>query len=156
MSTQRNDQAQYGITLLRAMVGIIFMMHGGQKLFGMGLDMTAGFFGQIGIPFPYANAVFVTFLELVGGALLVAGLFTRFVAPLLAATMVVAIATVHGPKGFFLPEGYEFALSLLVANGSLFLTGSGALALDNAIGRERRPAAATAKPRVQETHFATR
>lgn len=96
MSTQRNDQAQYGITLLRVMVGIIFMMHGGQKLFGMGLDMTAGFFGQIGIPFPYANAVFVTFLELVGGALLVAGLFTRFVAPLLAATMVVAIATVHG------------------------------------------------------------
>lgn len=156
MSTQRNDQAQYGITLLRVMVGIIFVMHGGMKLFGMGLDATAGFFGQIGIPFPYANAVFVTFLELVGGALLVAGLFTRYVAPLLAATMVVAIATVHGPKGFFLPEGYEFALSLLVANVSLFLTGSGALALDNAIGRERRPVAATAKPRAQETHFATR
>lgn len=154
MSTQRNDQAQYGITLLRVMVGIIFVMHGWMKLFGMGLDGTAGFFGQIGIPFPYANAVFVTFLELVGGALLVAGLFTRFVAPLLAATMAVAIATVHGPKGFFLPEGYEFALSLLVANVSLFLTGSGALALDNVLGRERRPAAAA--PRVEETRFATR
>jgi uncharacterized membrane protein YphA (DoxX/SURF4 family) len=58
--------------------------------------------------------------------------------------MVVAIATVHGPKGFFLPEGYEFALLLLVINATLFLTGSGALALDNVIGRERRPANASA------------
>lgn len=149
MSTQRNAQAQYGITLLRVMIGIIFVMHGGMKLFVMGLDGTAGFFGQIGIPFAYANAVLVTFVELVGGALLVAGLFTRFVTPLIAATMVVAIATVHGSKGFFLPEGYEFALTMLVANVSLFLTGSGALALDNVIGRERGSAgAASAGVRV--------
>ena len=134
---EQNARARYGITLLRVMVGIVFMMHGGMKLFGMGLDATAGFFGQIGIPFAYANAVLVTAVELVGGALLVAGLFTRFVTPLIAATMVVAIATVHGSKGFFLPDGYEFALTLLVANAALFLTGSGALALDNVIGRER-------------------
>lgn len=135
MNTQNN--ARYGIALLRVMTGIIFMMHGGMKLFVMGLDATAGFFGQIGIPFAYANAVLVTGVELVGGALLVAGLFTRYVTPLIAATMVVAIATVHGSKGFFLPDGYEFALSLLVSNVALFLTGSGALALDNVIGRER-------------------
>ena len=146
-----NDRnAQYGITLMRVMVGIIFVMHGGMKLFGMGFEGVAGFFGSLGIPFPYANAVFVTLLELVGGAMLVAGLFTRYVAPLLAATMVVAIATVHGSKGFFLPDGYEFALLLLVSNAALFLTGSGALALDNVIGRERRPAAAN-PARVPQT-----
>lgn len=144
---QSNRNAQYGITLLRVMVGIIFVMHGGMKLFGMGFDGVAGFFGSLGIPFPYANAVFVTLLELVGGAMLVAGLFTRWVSPLLAATMVVAIATVHGPKGFFLPDGYEFALLLLVINATLFLTGSGALALDNLIGRERPQAPAASAPR---------
>ncbi len=148
---QSNANSQYGITLLRVMVGIIFVMHGGMKLFGMGFDGVAGFFGSLGIPFPYANAVFVTLLELVGGAMLVAGLFTRWVAPLLAATMVVAIATVHGPKGFFLPEGYEFALLLLVTNATLFLTGPGALALDNVIGREKgRPATADTPRRVAQ------
>jgi putative oxidoreductase len=153
MNTQTNAQAQFGITLLRVMVGLVFVMHGGQKLFVMGMDGLAGFFGSVGIPFAYASALLVTAVELLGGALLMAGLFTRFVTPLIAATMVGAIATVHGSKGFFLPEGYEFALTLLVANAALFLTGSGALALDNLLGRERTvavprpaPAAKTAEP----------
>lgn len=139
MNTQANTQAQYGITLLRVMVGLIFVMHGGQKLFVMGVDGVAGFFGQIGIPFAYASAVLVIAVELLGGALLMAGLFTRYVTPLIAATMIGAIATVHGSKGFFLPDGYEFALTLLVASAALFLTGSGALALDNVLGRQRGP-----------------
>ncbi len=148
---QSNRNAQYGITLLRVMVGIIFVMHGGMKLFGMGFDTVAGFFGSLGIPFPYLSAVLVTLVELVGGAMLVAGLFTRGVAPLLAATMVGAIVTVHGSKGFFLPDGYEFALLLLVLNATLYLTGSGALALDNVIGREKaRPATADARGRVAQ------
>jgi len=144
MNTQQNTQAQYGIALLRIMTGIIFVMHGGMKLFVMGLDGTAGFFGSVGIPFAYATAVMVTLIELVGGALLVVGLFTRFVTPLIAATMVGAIVTVHGSKGFFLPDGYEFALSLLVSSAALFLTGSGALALDNVVRRERAKAATPA------------
>jgi putative oxidoreductase len=140
MNTTQNARAQYGITLLRVMVGIIFIMHGGMKLFGMGVDATAGFFGQIGIPLAYASAVLVIAVELVGGAFLVAGLLTRFVTPLTAATMVGAIVTVHGSKGFFLPDGYEFALLLLVASVALFLTGSGALALDNVLARRGRRA----------------
>lgn len=160
MNTQANTQAQYGITLLRVIVGLVFVMHGGQKLFVMGMDGLAGFFGSVGIPFAYASAVLVTAVELLGGALLIAGLFTRFVTPLIAATMVGAIVTVHGAKGFFLPEGYEFALTLLAANAALFLTGSGALALDNLLGRERAPAVRTARPapavKAADTEYATR
>jgi putative oxidoreductase len=145
MENQRN--AQYGIALLRAVVGITFVMHGWMKLFGFGVEGTAGFFGSLGIPFAHANAVFIIALELVGGLLLAAGLFTRVLTPLLAATMVVAIATVHASKGFFMPEGYEFALLLLAANVSLFLTGPGALALDSVLGRARQPrTAAVAQP----------
>jgi putative oxidoreductase len=160
MNTQSNAQAQYGITLLRVIVGLVFVMHGGQKLFVMGIDGVAGFFGQIGIPFAYASAVLVTAVELLGGALLVAGLFTRFVTPLIAATMVGAIATVHGSKGFFLPEGYEFALMLLVSSAALFLTGSGALALDNLFGRERtapvRSGGAAPAVKAADKEYATR
>ena len=159
MNTQANTQAQYGITLLRVMVGLIFVMHGGQKLFVMGVDGVAGFFGQIGIPFAYASALLVTAVELLGGALLMAGLFTRFVTPLIAATMIGAIATVHGSKGFFLPEGYEFALTLLVASATLFLTGSGALALDNVLGRDRsamRSGRAAPAAKFTDTEYAAR
>lgn len=160
MNTQTNAQAQYGITLLRVVVGLIFVMHGGQKLFVMGIDGVAGFFGSVGIPFAYASAVLVTAIELLGGALLIAGLFTRFITPLLAATMVGAIATVHGSKGFFLPEGYEFALTLLVSSAALFLTGSGALALDNALGRQPaapvRAGRAAPVAKAADTEYATR
>ena len=160
MNTQANAQVQYGITLLRVIVGLVFVMHGGQKLFVMGIDGVAGFFGQIGIPFAYASALLVTAVELLGGVLLIAGLFTRFVTPLLAATMIGAIAAVHGSKGFFLPEGYEFALTLLVASASLFLTGSGALALDNVLGRDRTAAVRSGRPapavRAADTEYATR
>lgn len=159
MNTQANARAQYGITLLRVIVGLVFVMHGGQKLFVMGIDGVGGFFGQIGIPFAYASALLVTAVELLGGALLIAGLFTRFVTPLLAATMVGAIATVHGSKGFFLPEGYEFALTLLVSSAALFLTGSGALALDNVFGRDRaavRSGRAAPAVKSAETVYATR
>jgi putative oxidoreductase len=160
MNTQANAQAQYGITLLRVVVGLIFVMHGGQKVFVMGIDGVAGFFGSIGIPFAYVSAVLVTVVELLGGALLMAGLFTRFVTPLLAITMVGAIATVHGSKGFFLPEGYEFALTLLVSSAALFLTGSGALALDSVFGRPPaapvRSGRAAPAAKSRETELATR
>jgi len=160
MNTQANAQAQYGITLLRVVVGLIFVMHGGQKLFVMGIDGVAGFFGSIGIPFAYASAVLVTAVELLGGALLIAGLFTRYVTPLLAATMVGAIATVHGSKGFFLPEGYEFALILLASSAALFLTGSGALALDDLLGRQPaapvRAGRAAPAAKSADTVYATR
>ena len=54
---------------------------------------TVSFFGELGIPFPEANAFFVSRLEFWGGLLLIAGLLTRVVAAGLASTMVVAIAT---------------------------------------------------------------
>jgi putative oxidoreductase len=75
--------------------------------------------------------------ELGGGILLVLGLLTRYVSLPLLFTMVVAIATVHFQHGFFLPQGYEFALLVGVGLLTLALQGSGALALDNVIFRNR-------------------
>ena len=124
----------WGIAVLRLAIGIVFIAHGGMKLFSFGLDGTAQFFGSIGIPFPYPNAVLATFTELLGGIALVLGLFTRLWSIPLGFTMIVAFATVHGKNGFFLPDGYEFVFTLFAALIALGLNGSGALSLDRLIG----------------------
>ena len=130
-------RAQVGIALIRVVVGIVFIAHGWQKLTVMGFDGVAGFFGTLGVPLPGVAAVVVTLLELVGGVLLLAGLFTRWIALPLAATMVVAILTVHLPNGFTGQGGYEFTLVLLASLLGLALTGAGAFSADAALAKKR-------------------
>lgn len=136
--------APYGLALLRIGVGMVFFMHGYQKLFLMGPSGVAGFFGSLGIPAPVLAANLVTGVELLGGLSLILGLGTRFVTVPLAIDMLTAIATVHAKNGFFLPNGVEFTLTLLLANVALFTTGPGALAIDHLIGRRAAPATAAA------------
>lgn len=147
-TTTQLDRNAWGTTLLRVAVGIIFAAHGAQKAFVMGPATVGGFFGQIGIPFPELNAYFIIAVELLGGLAMIAGLGTRVVGALFAATMVVAFAAVHGAQGFFLPNGYEFVLVLFAASIALVLQGAGAFALDNVVSgrklttRELSPARA--------------
>jgi putative oxidoreductase len=120
----------WGTTVLRVVVGIVFLMHGGQKLFVLGFGAVAGFLEQLGIPAPMLAAVVVTAVEFLGGLALLLGLFARWAAIPLAINMLVAILTVHLRSGFFLPDGYEFALTLLAANVALALLGSGEASVD--------------------------
>jgi len=118
----------WGLTVLRLVVGIVFFMHGYQKLLKMGIHGVAGFFGHLGIPFPIVAAVLVTLLEFVGGILLITGLATRIPAALLAIDMLVAIFTVHMKNGFF-GMGVEFPLTLVAGLICLALAGGGALSV---------------------------
>jgi putative oxidoreductase len=93
-----------------------------------------------GIPLPYLSAVLAISAETLGGAALIFGLGTRLVAAPLAFTMLVAVAMVHSSGGFFLPNGFEYALTMLVVSVSLGLTGSGAFALESALFRPATPA----------------
>ncbi|MBI2526450.1 MAG: DoxX family protein [Candidatus Rokubacteria bacterium] len=124
----------WGLLPLRLVVGLVFLVHGAQKLFQFGLGGTAGFLGSLGVPAPTLAAVVVIAVELLGGLALISGAFTRVVALVLAVHMLVAIVLVHLTAGFFLPKGYEFALTLLGANLTLFLTGAGAASVDAALG----------------------
>ena len=147
MRANNETLRDYGITLIRLIVGLVFAMHGGQKLFAYGHAGVAGGFAQMGIPAADLTAWIVTFVEFFGGIALILGLGTRIVTIPLIVNMLGAISFAHLKNGFFLPNGYEFALTLLVANAGLLLTGPGALALDNLIGRARETrglAAATA------------
>ena len=136
-----NRLAGYGIALLRAVVGLVFVMHGGQKLFVYGFAGVEQAFAGMGIPLAGVNAVIVPLVEFLGGIALVVGLFTRLAALPLAVTMVVAILAAHLEGGFFAQNnGYEFPLTLLAATAALALTGPGALALDNLLAARRRGA----------------
>lgn len=124
-----------GLLALRFVIGLVFIMHGGQKLLVKGLPSVAGFLGTVGITPPAFWALVLTAAELVGGVALIAGVVTRLAAVSLSITMVVAIASVLWVKGFFLP-GYEFALTLLGASIALALTGPGRYAIDRWLGLE--------------------
>ena len=126
----------WGPTLLRITVGIVFLVHGAQKMFVWGFHGVAGFLGQVGIPLPALFAVVLTLVELVGGAALVLGLFTRWAALLLALDMLVAVLAVKLKGGFFAPRGFEYELVLMVASLSLVLMGGGAASLDARLSRK--------------------
>ena len=133
-------RAGLGLAILRVVVGIVFIAHGAQKFFQFGIPGTIGAFTQMGVPLPGITAPLVSALELGGGVLLVLGLLTPLVALLLAIDMLAAILLVHLPAGFFLPNGYEFALTLMSACLALVLAGPGAAAVDNVLFERRRTA----------------
>ena len=129
-----SSMASCGLTILRVVVGIVFLVHGWQKITAMGFHGTAGMFGQIGIPLPTISSAVVILVEFLGGTALILGLATRWASLLLAIDMVGAIYFVHWKNGFYSNHGgYEFALSLMAACLALALSGAGALAIDSLI-----------------------
>ncbi len=127
----------WGITVLRLAVGIVFLMHGGQKLFVLGFAGVAAFMGSLGIPAPALAGPLVALVEFLGGLALLLGLRARWAGALLAMDMLVAILAVHLPNGFFLPKGFEFAMTLLAANLALVFLGSGEASVDGLLQRRR-------------------
>lgn len=123
-----------GLLILRVALGSVFVAHGAQKLFGFGLSGTAGFLGSLGIPLPEVNAAALIGVELVGGLALLAGMFTRVAAALVSSAMLVAVAVVHLPNGYFLPNGVEFALTLMLASLAVTFTGPGRYSIDARLG----------------------
>lgn len=125
-----------GLLILRLGLGIVFTAHGFQKLFQLGIGgLTEMWTGMV--PMPQLAAPLISVLEFAGGIALLLGLATRIVAALLAIDMLGAIFIVHLPNGFFLPNGYEFTMTLFCGLTALTLTGAGAYSVDALMGQRR-------------------
>lgn len=124
------------LLLLRIVLGTVFIAHGWDKLMFTGLTETTGQFSAWGVPQPQLSAWLVMATELLGGALLVVGLLTTFVAGLLALLMVAAIWFVHLGSGFFTATcGFEFPAVLVAALVMIVVFGSGRVSLDGVLSK---------------------
>jgi putative oxidoreductase len=126
-----------GLLIIRVVLGVVFVAHGTQKLFGwfggFGIAGTGGWLASMGFRPARLHATVSGLSELGGGLLLAFGLLTPLGAAAVAGVMIVAIATVHLPNGFFnTPGGYEFNLTLAATALALAFTGPGRYSLDSA------------------------
>ncbi|MGH1486752.1 MAG: DoxX family protein [Cellvibrionaceae bacterium] len=131
-----NDQ--WASLTLRLPVGVIFVAHGAQKLFGWfggyGLEGTGQFMASQGLEPGFLMALLAGSAEFFGGLALIFGLLVRPAAAVLAFTMLIAAVVVHGSNGLFAANGgYEFALALIAVSVALVFQGGGNLSLDKII-----------------------
>src|SRR6059036_1157121 len=134
--------ADLGLLAVRLTLGAVFLAHGAQKSVGAfggpGFAGATGFIGSIGFRPARLWTALAVGGELAAGLLFVLGLWTPLAGLLVLATMAVAIAKVHGPKGFFVQNGgLEYNLVLIIAGVALALVGPGAFSLDHLLGLVR-------------------
>ncbi|KXG85819.1 DoxX family protein [Agrobacterium bohemicum] len=113
----------YGLAALRIIAALLFIEHGTQKLFGFPASQMEG-----SLP---TMLLIAGLLELVGGLLILVGLFTRPVAFLLSGLMAVAYFTAHAPKSFFpVLNGGDAAILFCFIFLYLVVAGPGAFSAD--------------------------
>ena len=129
--------------VLRVTLGVVMLPHGAQKL--LGWFGGAGFTGTMGLftdkmHIPMALAFLVIVAESFGSLALLAGFLTRLAAFGITAIMVVAIAMVHWPQGFFMNwfgkqagEGFEYHLLAIGIGVVLMIVGGGRWSVDRAV-----------------------
>ena len=138
-SETADPAATAGLTLLRVVLGVTFLLHGWQKFAEWTIAGTQASFAEMGVPLAEIAAPAVAVVELVGGLLLVVGLATRVVAALLALDMLGALVLVHLAAGFFAATGGVELVLLLAAASLLFvLAGAGRWSVDAVIAAKRR------------------
>lgn len=135
----------YGIAVVRIMAGIILLLAGWAKWTGPGIAGITGFFGNVGIPAPGIMAPLLMTFEVVGGILLILGLFTRFVGAAMIVEFLVAGLVVNLPgQGGWNAARLDF---LLLACGVLFLlAGAGLPSVDAMLAGRRGSASRVGAP----------
>ena len=125
---------------VRMALGLIFIAHGAQKVFGVwggkGLSAFTAGVAPLGLQPAWLWMGAAAFAEFIGGLLVLLGLFTRFGALMIVAVMVVAMSGVHW-GAFFLPRGIEYTLALLAMALALLIAGGGRMSIDELVSGTR-------------------
>jgi putative oxidoreductase len=132
VDSKKITATDWALLILRVVLGVVFIAHGAQKLFGWfggyGLAGTVGFFTKMGIPVPLAYLAIFT--EFFGGLAVLFGVLGRLAALGIAVNMLVAIFKVHLPHGFFLDHmGFEYAFTCLGLALAVVMGGPGRVAV---------------------------
>jgi putative oxidoreductase len=135
----------WGIMLLRVVLGGIFVMHGYHAFAVVGPRRLADMIVRMGNPelVSFVLAWYVIAAHVIGGILLILGLWTTVAALVQTPIMAAAVFRIHWPQGFFMrgalgeggqpvAAGYAYALLVLAATVAIALTGPGALSVDEA------------------------
>ncbi len=136
-----STSASWAPVPLRLALGIAFVGHGAQKVLGSFNGPGFAKFTSFPAPFPFMRPAWLwmgaaAFSELIGGVLVLLGLFTRVGAFLITCVMLTAIFGVLWPR-FFAPEGMELALAFLGMALALLITGGGQASVDRMVGGRR-------------------
>jgi len=128
----------FGILLLRVVVGLLFIGHGTQKLFGWfggpGFAGMSAWLSSIGLRPAGFWALMAGLSEAGGGLLLLLGLLDPLGGLGITAAMLMAIVTVHWGKLWVAENGIEVPLAYIAIVSAIALTGPGAYSLDAALG----------------------
>lgn len=130
------------ILIARVAVGVTLLAHGWQKFFTNTIDGTSTFFESMDVPSATAAAIFAATVELVGGILLIVGLFTPVVAVLVVIDMIGAWWFVHSDAGTIFVDagGYELVLVLAAGAALVGAVAGGRYSLDHLILARRKAA----------------
>jgi putative oxidoreductase len=124
------------ILVARVILGVVLFAHGWQKLMINGISGTYGQFEKLGIPLAIVSASFASFVEFVGGVLIVLGALTTTVVALDLVVMVGAAGFVHVTHGIFAQNGgWELVGVIVAAELVLAAFGPGRLSVDHLIAR---------------------
>jgi putative oxidoreductase len=137
-TTPSQQQLGVGLLLLRLALGLVFIIHGGQKLFVIGFGGTTGMLANMGIPAAGLIGPLLAIVEPLAGAGIVLGLLTRVAGLAVAVDMICAILLFHRLHGFFVPMGIEFPMMLAAGGLTLASLGAGPWSIDHAIAQRRR------------------
>jgi len=128
-----------GLVILRLVVGLLFIGHGTQKLFGWfgggGLEGTSASLTSLGYPSGRAYAASAGLGEAGGGSLLVLGFLTPIGVAMIIGVMVNAIGSVHLRRGVWNTQGgFEYPLVMIASSLTLAFEGPGPVSIDRLLG----------------------
>jgi len=124
--------------IARIILGVVLFAHGWQKLMINGISDTYGQFEKLGIPLAIVSASFTSFVEFVGGVLIILGALTTTVVALDLVVMVGAAGFVHVTHGIFAKDGgWELVGVIVAVELALAAFGPGRYSVDDVVARRR-------------------